>query len=236
MQCVYCQNYTFSQLSSVGEVSIEELTGMMLILQKRGCHNINLVTPTHFVPQIMEALLAAIRKGLTIPIVYNTSGYDLVETLRLLDGVVDCYLPDMRYGTQENAKRFSDAPDYVTMNQGAVTEMFRQVGTAVMDEHDILQRGLIIRHLVLPNGYASTEQVFKYIAERLSRDVSISLMSQYCPVHRAHEFPEINRRITKKEYEEAIDLFHEYGLVNGWVQSSSDEMDLKLLGTNIKKM
>jgi putative pyruvate formate lyase activating enzyme len=235
MHCAYCQNYEFSQLSDEKEVSAEELAGIMLTLQKHGCHNINLVTPTHYVPQILEALLIATNRGLEIPIVYNTSGYDLVSTLKLMDGAVDIYLPDMRYGDDESAKRFSDAPDYVVINREAVQEMFRQVGGLVMDEGGIAKKGLIVRHLVLPNGFSSTGKIFKFISREISKDVHISLMSQYHPVYQANKFPEINRKITKQEYEEAFELLLRYDLSNGWVQETSERIDLGLLGTNIKK-
>lgn len=236
MHCVYCQNYSFSQLSDEKEVTTEQLSAIMLALEKLGCHNINLVTPTHFVPQILEALLLAAQKGLSIPILYNTGGYDSVGTLKLLDGIIDIYLPDMRYGDNENAKRFSDAPDYVKINQKAVEEMFRQVGGLTADSSGIVRRGLIVRHLVLPNGLASTEKIFSFISKNISNEIYISLMSQYHPVYRAHDFPEINRRLTRKEYEEATKLLFQYELRNGWVQESNVEMDSMLLGTNIKKM
>lgn len=236
MRCVYCQNYTFSQLSDGIEIPIEELSAIMLDLQGRGCHNINLVTPTHFAPQILRALCLAVKKGLNIPILYNTSGYDLVETLKLLDGIIDIYLPDARYGDDANAKRFSNAPDYVKINQEALKEMFRQVGNLIMDKEATAKRGLMVRHLILPNNLASTEKILRFISEELSKDVYISLMSQYYPAYKANEFPEINRRITIKEYGEAFNLLIKYGFSNGWVQDSSENMELKLLGTNIKKM
>ena len=207
----------------------------MLTLERRGCHNINLVTPAHFVPHILEALLSAIKKGLAIPVVYNTGGYESVRTLKLLDGVVDIYLPDMRYGDDENANKFSAAPDYVKINQDALQEMFRQVGNLATDTEGIAKRGLIIRHLVLPNGIASTDKVFDFVSKKLSKDVYISLMSQYHPTYRAAEFTEINRRITKKEYEEAVKLFFKYGLSNGWIQDPTENVNSILLGTNIKQ-
>lgn len=236
MQCVYCQNYKFSQLPGGKEISITELANIMLALQKNGCHNINLVTPAHYVPQILEALLIALEGGLNIPVVYNTGGYELITTLTLLEGIVDIYLPDMRYGDEGSAKRFSNAPDYVTMNQEAVKEMYRQTGGLVLDKEGIAQKGLIIRHLVLPNGFAASEKIFKFISEKVSKEVYISLMSQYHPVYRASEFVEINRRINTKEYEEVFDLLLKYGLINGWIQESGKEIDLRLLGTNIKKI
>jgi len=235
MRCVYCQNYEFSQLSTGKEISIDELAGIMLELQTQGCHNINLVTPTHFVPQILNALLIASRGGLNIPIVYNTGGYDLVSTLKLMEGVVDIYLPDMRYGNEESTKRFSNAPDYVKINHQAIKEMFRQAGNLITDDEGVAKRGLIIRHLVLPSNISYSEKVFKFISENVSKDVYVSLMSQYHPVYRAKEFPEINRSITPKEYEAAFTAFLRYGLSNGWAQDINENIDLSLLGTNIKK-
>jgi len=235
MHCVYCQNYEFSQLSGEKEVTIEELARIMLALEEKGCHNINLVTPTHFIPQILEALAISVGKGLSIPIVYNTSGYDSVRALKLLDGVVDIYLPDMRYGDDEAAETFSGAPCYVKTNREAAAEMFRQAGRLITDSEGIAKKGLIVRHLVLPDNVSSTEKVFKFIAEEISRDVCISLMSQYHPVYRAGEFPRINRKITRGEYERAFDLFLKYGLSNGWVQEAGGKIDSDLLGTNIKK-
>jgi len=236
MHCVYCQNYKFSQLTNGHKTSASKLSEMMLELQGRHCHNINLVTPTHFVPQIAEALLLAIKGGLEIPIVYNTGGYDSVETLKLLDGLIDIYLPDMRYGDNESAKKYSNAPDYVTINQAALKEMFRQVGNLVTDDNGIGKKGLIIRHLVLPNNLASTDKVFSFMANELSNKVFISLMSQYYPAYKAGGFSEIRRRIKTAEYESACELFFKYGLSNGWIQDTTENLDSKLLGTNIKRM
>lgn len=236
MRCVYCQNFAFSQSSGEKEVCDDALAGFMLELQQKGCHNINLVTPSHYVPQILKALLLASKMGLSIPIVYNTSGYESVKTLKLLEGIVDIYLPDMRYGDDRYAKMFSDAADYTLKNREAVREMFRQVGNLKTGPNGIAEKGLIIRHLVLPGGAASTGKVFGFIAKSLSKDTHISLMSQYYPAHRAADFPEINRRITKAEYAEAADLFFKHGLLNGWVQDPNGSIDAKLLGTNIKKM
>ncbi|MBI4336123.1 MAG: radical SAM protein [Candidatus Omnitrophica bacterium] len=235
MRCVYCQNYEFSQLSDEKEITTAELARIMLDLQGQGCHNINLVTPTHFVPQIMEALLIASRKGLLLPIVYNTGGYELVSTLKLLDGVVDIYLPDMRYGDDKNASRYSMATDYPAINKKAVMEMFRQVGDLVVDREGIARKGLIIRHLVLPNNIASSEEIFNFISRRISKNIHVSLMSQYHPVYKAANFREISRRITGGEYEHAFGFLAENGLMNGWVQEATDKIDLGLLGTNIKR-
>ena len=244
MRCVYCQNYEFSQpdkaglagqLSSGREVAANELASMMLNMQKQDCHNINLVTPAHFIPQILEALVLASENGLSIPIVYNSSGYESVNALKLLDGIIDIYLPDMRYSDSEAADKYSDAADYPAVNTEAIKEMFRQVGGLILDEDGIAKKGLIVRHLILPNGHSGTEGIFKFISSELLNDVYISLMSQYYPSHMAYKYPEINRRITAREYTDACELLLKYGLTNGWVQDSPDKMDSTLLGTNIKK-
>jgi putative pyruvate formate lyase activating enzyme len=218
LRCVYCQNYPISQLGNGAERTPGELACQMLWLQEQGCHNLNLVTPTHFMPQILKALGLARERGFDLPIVYNTSGYDSVKTLRLLDGIVDIYLPDMRYGDSKAAMQYSAAPHYVEVNQAAIREMYRQVGNLVTDDRGIATRGLIVRHLVLPGGISGTEQVMKFLAGEISKDVSISLMSQYFPAFKSAEHPEINRRISEKEYDEAYDIKMKYGLRNGWVQ------------------
>jgi len=220
MGCVYCQNYEFSQLGQGREVDFEELAGFMLELQKIGCHNINLVTPTHVMPQILKALKIAISKGLKIPLVYNTGGYELPEIIKLLDGIVDIYLPDMRYVDEVISVKYSCAPGYPEYNQNSVKEMHRQVGIAKIDNAGIIRSGLVIRHLVLPKNISGTEKIMKFIAEEVSPDTYISLMSQYLPYHKASEFKDISRRLLMKEYEEAREIMHEYGLSNGWIQES----------------
>lgn len=218
LRCVYCQNYPISQMGNGEERTPGELACQMLWLQEQGCHNLNLVTPTHFAPQILKALGIAMQRGFNLPIVYNTSGYESMETLRLLDGIVDIYLPDMRYSDNAAAIKYSIAPDYPEINRAAIKEMYRQVGNLVLDEQGIAKQGLIIRHLVLPGNIAGTEGVMKFLAKEISKEVSISLMSQYFPAHRAGEFKELNRRITSGEYEEAYQIMLKYGLENGWVQ------------------
>ena len=218
LRCEYCQNYPISQLGHGTERTPGELACQMLWLQEQNCHNVNLVTPTHFVPQILKAVSIAQERGFTLPIVYNTSGYDDVEMLRLLDGIVDIYMPDMRYADDAVAMRYSVAPHYAEINRAAVREMFRQVGNLVMDGQGIALRGLLIRHLVLPNGLAGTESVMQFLAEEVSRDVYISLMSQYFPAYRAGESKQLHRRITEEEYDEAYEIKMRYGLRNGWVQ------------------
>lgn len=204
-RCVYCQNFRFSQLCEGKDIGIEVLSGIMLELQGKGAHNINLVTPTHYVPQIIIAIKIARDKGLSIPIVYNTSGYELPDTLRLLNGIVDIYLPDMRYSRDEIAVRYSSLPNYVYYNREAVKIMYKQ-------------GDLIIRHLVLPNGIAGTRETMEFIRNKLSADVHISLMGQFYPVFNASQYPEINRQITEQEYEEALNIMLGLGLENGWSQ------------------
>lgn len=218
LRCVYCQNYPISQMGNGTERLPGELAGQMLWLQEQGCHNMNLVTPTHFMPQILNALDIAKERGFNLPIVYNTSGYESVEALRLLDGIVDIYLTDIRYSDDRSATRFSVAPHYWAVNQSAVKEMFRQVDNLVLDEEGIAKRGLIIRHLILPYGLSGTQGVMKFLAEEISKDVYVSLMSQYFPAYKAHDIKELSRRISHAEYEEAYQIMHTYGLENGWMQ------------------
>lgn len=210
MACVYCQNYEFSQLGQGREAGPGELAQHMLDLQQMGCHNINFVTPTHVMPQILKSLEIAVSKGLKIPIVYNTGGYELPGIIKLLEGIVDIYLPDMRYGDSDSAIKYSSAPDYVKYNQESVKEMYRQVGI----------ESLIIRHLVLPNNVSGTEKIMKFISEEISQDAHISLMSQYLPYYNASQFKDIERRLKIKEYEEAKEIMQKYGLYKGWIQES----------------
>lgn len=232
MGCVYCQNYEFSQLGAGKEYTFEQLAEIMLKLQETGCHNINLVTPTHVLPQILKSLELAIPQGLKIPLVYNTSGYELPEVIKLLDGIVDIYLADSRYGDNLMAKELSQAPDYVECNQQALKEMHRQVGIAQFSDEGLIKRGLIIRHLVLPNQACATEKIMKFIAEELSEDVYISLMSQYLPYHKASGYAKINRRLKAPEYEEAKQILEKYHLLNGWIQESYGQE--RFAGVNIK--
>lgn len=220
MTCLYCQNYVFSQLGEGKEVEFEELADFMLQLQNMSCHNINLVTPTHVMPQILKALKLAISRGLKIPLVYNTGGYELTKIINLLNGIVDIYLPDMRYADAHMAIKYSCAPDYPKYNQEALKEMHQQVGVAKIDNEGIISRGLIIRHLVLPNNISGTDKIMQFISEEFSRDSYLSLMSQYAPYYKALGLKEISRRITYEEYEAAKMAMQRYGLYNGWVQES----------------
>jgi len=213
LRCVFCQNADISQMSSGHEVSAKELAGVMLELQEMGCHNINLVSPSHVVPQILAALEIAAQSGLTLPIVYNTGGYDSLETLALLDGVVDIYMPDMKYGGSERAYQYSRIKDYPRVNQAAVLEMQRQVGDLQFNQDGIAQCGLLVRHLVLPNGLADSELIFKFLAEEVSKNVYLNIMAQYRPAFKAHGYPGLNRRIRDEEYREAIALAKQFGLM-----------------------
>lgn len=232
MSCAYCQNYEFSQMGEGREVDFSGVADMMLQLQDAGAHNINLVTPTHIMPQILKSLGIAISKGLNIPLVYNTGGYELSEMIKLLEGIVDIYLPDIRYGDIDAAKKYSDAPDYPEYNRKAVKEMHRQAGIAKINKDGIIEKGLIVRHLVLPEGISGTEEVMKFIAEEISTDTYISLMSQYAPYHKAAQFRELSRRVYYSEYQGAKAVMERYNLHNGWVQESGGLE--RFAGVNIK--
>jgi len=212
LKCQYCQNYEISQLGQGREVEPKELAAMMLRLQQMGCHNINFVSPTHVVPQILAGVWIAAQAGLRVPLVYNTGGYDSLKTLALLDGVFDIYMPDMKYADEPTARRLSKIKDYPSVNHAAVAAMHRQVGDLHMDERGIALRGLLVRHLVLPGGLAGTEEIVRFLAEEISCDTYLNIMDQYRPCYKAHEFNELNRRITADEYAEAVRLAQEAGL------------------------
>ena len=212
LRCRFCQNYDISQFGAGEPVEPEELAAMMLRLQGLGCHNINLVSPTHVVPQILAGLYIAAEVGLHIPLVYNTGGYDGLDTLALLDGIVDIYMPDMKYADADIARRYSGIVDYPHHNQAAVREMHRQVGDLVLDPDGIALRGLLVRHLVLPEGLAGTEEIVRFLAEEISKNTYLNLMDQYRPCHQAYELPPLNRRITRAEYEAAVQAAQAAGL------------------------
>jgi len=212
LKCIFCQNYTISHLGEGIEVSSNAIADMMLDPQRQGCHNINFVTPTHVVPQILEALLIAVEKGLCIPLVYNTGGYDSVETLKLLDGIIDIYMPDIKYSSSDIAKRLSKAGDYPDIARAAILEMHRQVGDLDMDKRGIAFKGLLVRHLVLPEGLAGTREAMRFLAREVSRNTYINIMDQYQPYYKAKDHPLINRRITSEEYQEALKIAQEEGL------------------------
>ncbi|MEW6178560.1 MAG: radical SAM protein [Chloroflexota bacterium] len=212
LRCVFCQNFEISQMGEGSEVEPEELAEIMLTLQQTGCHNINLVSPTHVVPQIIAAVFIAAKAGLRLPLVYNSGGYDSLEMLALLDGVVDIYMPDMKYGDDETARRYSKVPNYVAVNRAAVREMHRQVGDLQVDERGIAQRGVLVRHLVLPNQLAGSEKVLQFLVEEISKNVYLNLMDQYYPAYRSSAYPELNRPITSQEYQQVVELAHRLGL------------------------
>lgn len=212
LKCSYCQNYDIAHLGMGWEVSDAELSQMMLRLQAMGCLNINLVSPTHVVPNILAAVQMAAAQGLRIPLIYNTGGYDALATIRLLDGVVDIYMPDMKYGEAAAAAEFSLAPDYPAVNFAAVQEMHRQVGNLVLDRSGVAVRGLLVRHLVLPGGLAGTEKVMQFIAEDISKDTYINIMAQYRPCYQAVGHPVLGRQIRLREYWAARRLARKAGL------------------------
>ena len=215
LRCVFCQNWEISQLGMGSEYSIDEFAAMMLLLQEIGCHNINFVTPTHYSAAILKALVVAAEHGLRLPIVYNTSGWERLEILEFLDGVVDIYLPDFKYWDSDmSAKYSSGAENYPEVTKAAILEMNRQVGVARPDTNGIMQRGLMIRHLVMPNDIAGSVNILEWIAENLPLDTYVNIMAQYTPHYRAYDFPEISRRITSEEYIKVIEKAQELGLTN----------------------
>jgi putative pyruvate formate lyase activating enzyme len=216
-RCLFCQNYDISQLAHGNQTSEEQLADTYLALQQRGCHNVNFVTPAHFLPQIVGALDLAVARGFRLPLVYNSNGYDSVAILKLLDGIIDIYLPDAKYGDEEVGRELSSLPNYPEINSAALAEMYRQVGLLETDQHGIAVSGLIVRHLVLPHGLAGTEKVLKAIAG-IDPLINISLMGQYHPAYRSCDDARLDRRLTQKEYDEAIEIMEGLGLVNGWTQ------------------
>lgn len=233
MKCVYCQNYYFSQLDNGQEVSIKKLAHIMIQLQKEGCHNINLVSPTHYVPQIVMSLDVAFTEGLNIPVVYNSSGYDSPEIIRRLKGIIDVYMPDMRYADDNMAKKYSDAIEYVRFNRDSVIEMHRQVGDLTLDGYGIAEKGLIVRLLALPNNISGTVESLRFIKESISSSTYLSIMSQYYPTFKSYNHSELSRGITRQEYQNIVDAAKVLGLNNGWVQEFPDLIDPKFWGTNI---
>ena len=210
LRCVYCQNWQISHKGEGQECTPEQLAKMMLKLQTRGCHNINLVSPSHVVAQIIAAVAIAAESGLHLPLVYNTGGYDSPEALALLEGIIDIYMPDMKYGDSDLARQYSKVRNYVEVNRAAVKEMHRQVGDLVLNDQGIAQHGLLVRHLVLPNNVAGTDQVLRFIAEKISTHTYLNLMDQYHPCYRAGENPALDRMITTNEYTQALSLAHHY--------------------------
>ncbi len=212
LTCLFCQNYSISQLGEGQEVRKEELAGMMLALQAKGCHNINLVSPTHVVPQILEALELAVQLGLHLPLVYNSGGYDSVQTLRMLDGIVDIYMPDMKYDDEGIARELSGIENYPEINRAAIKEMHRQVGDLEMNQEGVGQRGLLVRHLVLPHGLAGTRGVVDFLSKEISCNTYVNIMGQYHPCYRAFQVPSLGRGVSSSEFLEALVLAGEAGL------------------------
>ena len=217
LKCVFCQNHTIAIGQKGREVSISQLADLFLMLQDKGAHNINLVTPSHYVPDIAEALRLAKKQGLCLPIVYNTSGYDSVSTLSLLDGLVDVYLPDFKYVSQKLSKRYSHAADYFKVAKASLAEMFRQVGTPVFDG-DMLIKGIVVRHLLLPGCTEDSKAVIRYLYKTYGDRIFISIMNQYTPLPHVASYLEINRKVTQAEYDEVVDYAIELGVENGFVQ------------------
>ncbi|MBU2534882.1 MAG: radical SAM protein [Chloroflexi bacterium] len=222
LRCAYCQNHQISQnhrAQQSKQVDYKNLASYMLYLQNElGCHNINFVSPSHFVPQIVKALLEAVPMGLQIPLVYNTSSYDSVDTLESLDGIISVYLADLRYASNSWGWKLSRVSDYVERARDAIKEMYRQVGDLALDESGIAQKGLLVRHLILPNRLAGSRESLAWLVNEVSPAVTVSIMAQYYPAHRATRIPLISRRINEQEYEEVIGLLDELGIENGWVQ------------------
>jgi putative pyruvate formate lyase activating enzyme len=218
LSCVFCQNYPISQLSNGNAVTAENLADKMLELQQKGANNINLVTPTHVYPFVAETVFIAKQKGLTIPVLSNCGGYESVEVLELMEDFIDIYMPDMKYSSNFYAKKFSKIDNYVENNRRAVKEMFRQKGHLKINGGEIAEKGLLIRHLVLPNNVSGSKEIFDFIAGEISEDTYVSVMAQYHTANISDKFEEINRKLTQKEYDDIVEYFENVGLHNGWVQ------------------
>lgn len=210
--CVFCQNWETSHLGIGREVSSKELAAMMLDLQSEGCHNINFVTPSHVIPQILDALPYAIESGLHVPLVYNTGGYDAVESLKLLEGIFDIYMPDFKFWDPELSRKYLKAPDYPQKTREAIREMHRQVGDLKLDDRGIALRGIILRHLVMPGGVSGTREIMRFIVKDISPDTYVNIMDQYRPCGNADKYPPLDRGITQDEYKEALTAAHEEGI------------------------
>lgn len=222
MNCIFCQNYEISQLGKGKEISIEELSNIFIMQQEKGVHNINLVTPTSYVYQIIEAIKIAKAKGLHIPIVYNTNGYENIETIKALNGYVDVYLPDLKYSEDEIATEYSGTKNYFEIATSAIKEMIKQVGNIKLNEDGIIQKGVIIRHLVLPNHIENSKKVLLWIKQNLPNDIYVSIMAQYFPTYKAKENQKLNRKLTKKEWEQIEKYVEEIDIENGFIQELGD--------------
>ena len=218
LNCIYCQNYEISQLGKGKEISIERLAEIMLELQEKDVENINLVTPTSYTVQIIEAIKIAKSNGLHIPIIYNTNGYESIETIKKLEGYIDVYLPDLKYYYNKIGKRYSKIDNYFEITTKAILEMYNQVGKTLLDERGIIKKGLMIRHLVLPNNIENSKKILKWIKENINNDVYINVMAQYFPTYKAKEDEKLNRKLTQKEFKEIEDFVYELDIKNGYMQ------------------
>lgn len=218
LNCVYCQNYEISQQGKGKEISIEELADIFIKQQNRKAENINLVTPTSYILQIIEAIIIARNKGLNIPIIYNTNGYENVETLKLLEGYIDVYLPDLKYYDNELSKKYSKIDNYFEIATKAIQEMYRQVGAPIFNKQGMIKKGLMIRHLVLPNNIENSKKILKWIKENLDEKVYVNIMAQYFPTYKAKEMKDLNRKLTKEEYKEIEKYVYELDIKNGYMQ------------------
>lgn len=218
MNCLFCQNYEISQLGKGREISVQELAEIMLIQQEKGVENINLVTPTSYAIHIIEAIKIAKEKGLKVPIVYNTNGYESIETLKKLNGLIDIYLPDLKYYDNELSKKYSKVENYFEMATTAIKEMYKQVGTPILNKRGIMTKGLMVRHLVLPNHVENSKKVLEWIKENLDNNIFVSVMAQYFPTYKAKENKFLNRKLTKQEYKEIENFLYDLNLENGYIQ------------------
>ena len=223
LNCVFCQNYEISNLGNGRKIEVEELADIFLKQQEAGAENINLVSPTIYANKIVQAIKIAKEKGLNLPIIYNTNGYESVETLKKLEGLIDVYLPDLKYYYNDLGEKYSKVQNYFDIATEAIKEMFRQVGAPKFDENGMITNGLIIRHLVLPNHMENTKQVLKWIKDNIDKEVYVSIMTQYFPTYKAEEFEEINRKINEAEYEEVENYIYELGIKNGYMQDKPEE-------------
>lgn len=214
--CEFCQNCEISHFHEGQTISPHQMAMLMVRLQKQGCHNINFVTPTHYVPQIIESVQIALQEDLTVPLVYNCGGYESVETLQLLESIIDIYMPDFKFATEKSGKKYADAPDYYEIASAAITEMHRQVGDLIVDKNGLAKQGLLIRHLVLPGLVEESKNILKFIARNLSTNSYVNLMAQYHPAHHSHKFPELKRRITYSEIQEVKNYARTVGLHRGF--------------------
>lgn len=218
LNCIYCQNYEISQGGKGKEITIQTLADIFIKQQEKGAHNINLVTPTMYVYQIIEAIKIARKNGLKIPIIYNSNGYENIETIKMLNGYIDVYLPDLKYYTNELSKKYSNVDNYFEVATNAIKEMYSQVGNAIFDDNGIIQKGVIIRHLVLPNHIQNTKNILKWINENMPKDIYVSVMAQYFPTYKAKNDSLINRKLNKKEYKEVFNYLYSLDLQNGYIQ------------------